>query len=189
MQLVARAKNMLLSPKTEWLVVAGESTDAKSLYTGYVLLLAALPPVCSFLSYALFFRRFNANVGVGVELAVVRYLLALAVVYILAIVASKIAPSFGGRDDMSQALKLIAYSATAAWVGGIFLLLPVLGILSLLMSLYSLYLLYVGVSPLMGVPAARVVPFTMAMILATVIVLAFMAYIAGPLLMLSAMRI
>jgi len=189
MQLVARAQNMLLSPKTEWPVVAGESTDMKSLYTGYIAVLAAIPPVCSFLSFGLFFRQIGANVGVGVEIAVVRYLLALAVVYLLAIVASKIAPSFGGRDDMGQALKLIAYAATAAWVGGIFLLLPVLGILSLLMSLYSLYLLYLGVSPTLGVPAARVVPFTVAMILAAVIVLAFMTYIVGPLLLVSAMRI
>jgi len=179
MDLVSRAKNMLISPKSEWPIAAAESTDIKGLYTGYIMVLAAIPPLCGWLGFALLFHRIGIGPGLGLLAALVRYVLALAGVYVLAIIASKLAPTFGGRDDMNQGLKLIAYSATAAWVSGVLLLLPILAMLSLLLSLYSLYLLYLGVTPTMGVPAERAVPYTVAMIVASVIVFALVAYLAG----------
>ncbi|MFI4987112.1 MAG: Yip1 family protein [Alphaproteobacteria bacterium] len=175
MNLVTRAKNMLLSPKSEWPVAAGESIDVKSLYTGYIMILSAIPPLCSLIGIGLFFHR----MGLGLGGAILRYLLGLAGVYLLAIIAAKLAPNFGGRDDVRQGLKLTAYSATASWVGGIFFLVPVLGILSVLASLYSLYLLYLGVSPTMAVPPERAAIYTVAMILAAVLIFSVVALIAG----------
>jgi len=187
MQLLIRVKNMLVSPKTEWLVIAGESSDVKTVYLHYVMILAAIPPLCRFLATTLFFRNFGINPAIGLEAALLRYLVSLATVYVVALIASKLAPIFAGRDDMAQAVKLIAYSATAAWLGGIFLLLPIFVVLTAVMALYSLYLLYVGVAPIMHVPPERVVPYTVAMIMAVIVVLFVMSLVflalGGPILM------
>jgi hypothetical protein len=45
MSIVDRVKNILMSPKTEWPVIAGEATTTQALYTGYIMILAAIGPV------------------------------------------------------------------------------------------------------------------------------------------------
>src|SRR5258708_36604002 len=47
MDLTTRIRNILIAPKREWPVIAEEPADAASLYTGYVLPMAAIPPACS----------------------------------------------------------------------------------------------------------------------------------------------
>ncbi len=42
--IVDRVKNILLSPKTEWPVIDGESGDTKEVFT-YVAILAAIPAI------------------------------------------------------------------------------------------------------------------------------------------------
>jgi hypothetical protein len=44
MNLVDRIKNILLSPRTEWPKIAGETATVQSLYVGYILVLAAIAP-------------------------------------------------------------------------------------------------------------------------------------------------
>ena len=48
MNLQARVKAILTSPKTEWEVIAAEQTDIPSLYRNYIVILAAIPAICSF---------------------------------------------------------------------------------------------------------------------------------------------
>jgi hypothetical protein len=50
MNLIDRAKNILLTPKTEWITIAGESATLSSLLTSYVLPMAAIPAAASVLS-------------------------------------------------------------------------------------------------------------------------------------------
>lgn len=47
---------------------------------------------------------------------------------------------------MLKAFQLIAYGATAGWLGGVFSVLPSLAMLGVLAALYSVYLIYRGVS-------------------------------------------
>ena len=42
MSLIDRAKNILLTPKTEWPVIAAEPATAQGLFTGYAAILALL---------------------------------------------------------------------------------------------------------------------------------------------------
>ena len=51
-KLIARVKGILLTPKTEWPVIAGEQTTVADLYKGYILWLAAIPPVFTFLKFS-----------------------------------------------------------------------------------------------------------------------------------------
>ncbi len=53
MNLVDRAKNILLQPKQEWAVIEAETTDTKTLYTSYAMILAAIPAVAGFIGMSI----------------------------------------------------------------------------------------------------------------------------------------
>lgn len=179
MALVDRAKKILLQPKQEWEVISGESTSLADLYTGYVMPLAAIGPVCSVIGLSVvgislpMVGTYRVPIMSSILSAIVQYALALAAVYILAIVIDNITPKFEGLRDMGQALKLAAYSSTASWVAGIFILIPVLAILGLV-GLYSIYLLYAGTPILMKVPKEKAAIFTAVVIFAAIVIFAVM---------------
>jgi hypothetical protein len=179
MDLGARVKNILLSPSSEWPVIAEEPADIRGLYRGYIVPVSAIPPVAGLIGGAVFLH--GMGLGLGVVGAAVSYLLGLVGIYVVALIAAKLAPVFGGRENLTQALKLVAYAGTATWVGGVFRIVPFLGLLSLLMTLYGLYLLYLGASVTVGVPRDRAVGYTVAVIVATIIVVIAVSVITGAL--------
>ena len=68
-------------------------------------------------------------------------------------IVDALAPTFGGEKNFIQSLKLTAYSYTAAWIAGIFQLIPFLGgILSLLGAVYAWYTFYLGVAVMKKCP-------------------------------------
>jgi hypothetical protein len=167
MALVDRAKNMIVSPATEWPVVAMEPATPATIFTGYVIPLAAIGPVCAFLMMTLF----QHHLILGAVIAVISFVLELVFTFIIGLIASALAPNFGGVADRIEGLKLVAYGYTARWVAGIFQLIPILGsLLVLLASLYSLYVVYIGVVPAMKVPQDKAVTYAL-VLLACVIVL------------------
>jgi len=94
----------------------------------------------------------------------------LAMVYVVSMIANALAPSFGGQKNPMNALKLIAYSGTAAMLGGIFAIIPALGVLTLVAGLYSLYLLFLGVPVLMQVPREKALSFTAVLVVCAIVV-------------------
>lgn len=173
MNLVNRVKNILLQPQSEWQVIEPEQTDPQSLYTGYIMILALIPAVAGLVGTAFMVSFMGGRVGMGfiVGAAVMQYVLSLVMVFVVAFIADLLAPSFDGQKNLNQALKLTAYAMTAAWVAGVFTLIPFLGwLLSLLGGLYALYLFYLGAPLLMKVPAAKTVGYTVVVVLAAIIV-------------------
>ncbi|HEX7968060.1 MAG TPA: Yip1 family protein [Stellaceae bacterium] len=173
--ILARAKAILLSPRTEWPALAQENTDIGTLYVRYALPLAAIPPLCKLIGWSLLLSYMGF--GIGLASALLSYGLGLAAIGMVALIACRLAPLFEGEADMVQAFKLIIYSATPGWLGGVFRLVPGLGILSVPMSLYSVYLLYTGARPLLAVPEDRVVGYTVAVVVVAVIVFLLVALI------------
>ena len=55
-KIVARAKAILLTPKTEWPVIADEPATVADLYKNYIIVLAAIPAT-------IFYNKFNAEVA------------------------------------------------------------------------------------------------------------------------------
>jgi hypothetical protein len=162
--LIARVRNLLLQPKEEWPKIAAEPATVGSLYSNYVVYIAAVPVLSTLIGSLLF------GYGIGgftyrpsffgaVTTAILQYAMQLGGVYIFALIIEALAPRFGGEKDRVSAFKLAAYSATASWLAGVFYLLPFLHVLAVL-GLYSLYLLYTGVPVLMRVPAERALAFT-----------------------------
>jgi hypothetical protein len=167
MNLVERVKAILVTPKTEWAVIDGETGDANYLFTNYVAILAAVPAVASFLGLSF------SGVGVGSALifGILVYVLHCVAWYVQALIIDALAPTFGGRKDLPSALKVSAYSATAVWLAGIFQLIPLLAILTLL-GLYSIYLLWLGLPVLMKTPPERATAYTAAVVVIMVVIMA-----------------
>jgi hypothetical protein len=157
MALVDRVKNILLTPRTEWPVIAGETATVQSLYVDYILILAAIGPL------ALIF-------AIGPVVAVISYAVSLAMVYLMAWVIDALSPTFGGEKNFVRSLQLIAYAYTAAWVAGIFHLVPFIGsLLALAAGIYSLYTLYIGVPVMKKCPQEKAVAYTVVVVLCGIV--------------------
>lgn len=65
MNLIERAKSILLQPKEAWATIDTEATDTASLFTRYAMILAAIPAVCGFIGMSLIgFGGFGVTVRV-----------------------------------------------------------------------------------------------------------------------------
>jgi hypothetical protein len=175
MNLVERAKNILLAPKQEWQVIDGETTTVSDLYTHYIMPLAAIGPIARLIGFSLIGMHvpfsnvtYRTPIVRGIIGAVVSWVLALVGVYVLAYIIDLLAPTFAGTQNRIQALKVAAYSSTAAWLAGIFAILPGLSILGIL-GLYSIYLLYVGLPILMKAPAEKAGSYTVVVIIVAIV--------------------
>jgi hypothetical protein len=172
MSLIDRAKNIILSPKTEWDVIAGESTAPASLITGYVLPLAAAAAVAGFIGSALVLGMFGGVFGVGAALigAIIHVIMAVVSVFVLGFIVDALAPTFGGQKDFPQALKVTAYSYTPGWVFGLLAIIPFLGTLAAIVGgLYGIYLLYLGLPKLMKSPQDKSVPYLIVVIVCAIV--------------------
>ena len=160
MNLVDRVKNILLSPRTEWPKIAGEAATAQSLYTGYILILAAIAPI------ALLIR----SGGAAIAAALAQYVVALVITYLLALIVDVLAPTFNGTKDFTQSLKLVAYSYTAPWIAGVFLLLGTIGgVIGLIAAIYAWYTFYLGVPVLKKCPPEKAVGYTIVVVLCGIV--------------------
>ena len=167
-KLIARVKGILLTPKTEWPVIAGEATTVADLYKGYIIWLAAIPSLAAFLVTV----RFAA--GIALSQLIIGYALGLAMVYVVALIVDALAPTFGGTKDRIQALKTVAYCYTASWIAGIAVILPLIGLLIILAAgIYGIYLLYLGLPHTMKCPPDKAAGYT-AVIIIVVLVLTFL---------------
>ena len=185
-KLIARVKSILLSPRTEWPQIGAEPATVPGLYTGYITILAAIPAVFGFLKssvigYSLFGATIRTGLVAGLTGMVLTYVLSLVLVYVVAWIVNALAPSFGGQKNQVQALKVIAYAYTAAWIGGIASILPwVGGLIGLLAAIYSIYLLYLGLPHTMKNPAEKSLAYTAVIVIITIVLaLIIGAVVAG----------
>ena len=192
MNLVERVKGLVLDPKVEWRAIDAEPHTIHDLYTRYVMILAAIPPLASFVGLCIvgsgpFGATFRMGLAPGVAYAVLMYLLSLGWVYVLALVIHAFAPKFDGHGDFIDALKLAAFTPTPAWIGGIFGVIPALSIIGNLLALYSLYLLYLGLPTLTEPPEDKVLPY-FCVVLLTMVVLTVVFYVIAALMIPAPLR-
>lgn len=180
-RLTARVRAILIAPSATWDEIEREPASLPGLYLTYVMPLAAIGPAAGFIGAVVFGNpkdgvSFRPPVLSALSAGIAAYLTTLVGVFLLAAVINVFAPSFGATRDQVQALKVAAYSGTAAWLAGIFLVFPPFGPLAYLAGIYSLYLLYLGLPKLMkstpGKTAAYVVLVVVSAILINLVVTA-----------------
>ena len=148
MDVIARVRAILQSPRAEWSVIEREPDAPFDLYTRYVATLGAIPAVARFIGESLVGGYTTMRWSFFGALFV--YAATFAAVYLVAAVINELAPRFGVARNFSHALKLSVYSYIPAWLAGIFLLVPGLSFLMLL-GVYGVYLLWTGLPLLMRV--------------------------------------
>ncbi|MFM6925443.1 MAG: Yip1 family protein [Ferruginibacter sp.] len=168
MNLIERVKNILITPKTEWDVINGETATAQSLLMGYVLPLAVVSAAGALLKGLLFagtfgFKFFIITALIGFIASVVAY-------YISVIIIDMLAPSFGSEKNLGKSAQLVAYSGTPSYVAGLLSFIPVIGmILPFAAWVYGIYLMYLGIGPLKKTPEDKKIVY---MIVAFLIMIA-----------------
>jgi hypothetical protein len=165
--LVDRVQKILTQPAAEWPVIAMEPATVGGIYTGYIIPLAAIPVVAGLIG------RFFVmhNLVFNLVSAVLGFVIYLVSPFIVGFIAAALAPSFGGANDQLQGLKWAAYSNTAGWVAGIFLVIPIVGsFIALLGALYGLYLFWLGTVPVMRVPQEKAVGYAVVVIVVDIVI-------------------
>ena len=184
--LVARVKDLLLSPKTEWDVIGQEDVTPRRLVLGYVLPMLAIPTFATIVGLSVIGIQGSRVPLLPVAISsVVFYVLAVVGVGVFAIAISWLSPKFGGKSSFKQAFKLSAYSITAAALAGVAVAVPALGIFAMIGAVYSLYLLFVGAPKVMGASAAASVNFSIVTTM-TAVTFALVAGLAAMTVMLAA---
>ena len=174
MNLIERAKNILISPAKEWDVIAAEQPDTGKIITGYVLPLAGAAAIAAFIGYGLigvsYFGIRVAGMNWGIYMAVRVLVGALAGVFISALVIDALAPSFGSEKNMGRSVQLVSYSYTPGWVGGLLAIIPAIALIGALAGIYGLYLLYIGMPKLKKTPADKHVGYFVVSLVVIIIV-------------------
>ncbi|MEO5493761.1 MAG: Yip1 family protein [Sphingomonas sp.] len=153
---IERIKRIVMSPKTEWPAIEAEPMTLNSIMVTWVLPLAAIGPVAGLIRNILFpLTVFGVSFRMPLIGSIVQAVLAIGLtmlgVWAWSLVLDALAPNFKGAKNAIAALKLVAFSATAAWLCGIFQLTWATAPLAIL-GLYSAYLFWVGVPVMMKVP-------------------------------------
>jgi hypothetical protein len=156
MSLASRVKGVILRPDEEWKLIEGESPTILEFYLKYVVFLAAIPPFANFLGAWLFGVShgrgvFHPPFASGMMRAVTQYALLMPALYLAAFVISTIAPHFDGKSDDSNALRLVAYSYTPAFLASGFGILPGMRWLDVL-GFYGVYIFYLGMPRMLKCP-------------------------------------
>lgn len=176
MNLVDRVKNIIVTPKTEWDVIAAEPTPPKQLVMTYVLPLAAIAAVAGFISASLIGTSFLGGTYRtpfvwGLVLAIYQFVMAVVSCFVVGFIIDALAPNFGGQKNFEQAFKVAVYAYTPGWLGQVLGIIPLLGwLLGLLLALYGLYLLYLGLPRLMKNPEDKTIVYEIVVVVVAIIV-------------------
>jgi hypothetical protein len=177
MNVIERAKAILLKPAETWPVIDAEPATVASIYKEWLMIIAAIPVVCHFIGMSVigagaFGYSYRTPFMAGLVGLVVGYAVSLGAAFLLALLVDALAPSFGGTKNQVAAMKVVAYGLTAGCVAGVLYLVPSL-LLSLLVFLamcYGVYVFWLGLPVLMKCPKDKAVGYA-----AVVIVIAIVA--------------
>lgn len=186
MNIIQRVKDIILKPADTWVEIKNEQVTIKELFTSYAALLAAIPPLASFigmslLGFSMFSFSYRIPVGWGISHAALSYVLSLVGLYVVALIIDALAPSFGSPKNLVHAAKVAVFSWTPSWIAGILMIIPALSPIAILLSLYSLYLFYLGLPVLMETPKDKALGYFVVTILVSIVVFILIGAISNAL--------
>jgi len=186
MDLIPRIQGILLKPKDEWEKIKGEDLPVQNLFTSYAMIVAAIPAIAQFIGNGLIGKRilsfgwYRRPIGAALLQAILFYIFSLATVYVLGLIINALAPKFSSKQNQNNAMKLAVFSMTAAWVAGVFYLIPFLGILAILGGLYGFYILYLGFdASLMDTPKEKMLGYFIVSLIVAFVLLGLVSIILG----------
>ena len=173
MNLVEKAKNIILNPKQEWEASKDEKTTFASLLTGYVIPLALIGAIAAFvggfIGQEVLGVKIGGTVKYGIYSAVSSFAGAILGYVIVSYVVDILAPTFDSEKNLDKSARLAAYSQTAGLLAAVFQALPAISFLTIL-GLYGAYVAWLGVSPMKNTPESKKVGYVIAIIVVTIVV-------------------
>ena len=179
-KIINRVKEIVLKPRETWVTIKSEEDTIAGLCKDYLLILAAVPALASFLGNWIVGYRLPFRFGPVIRLsffeslivAIIWYAMTIAGIWVMAKVVSFLAPRFGSTQDDIKGFKVSVYTYTPYLVAGILYIIPSVGNLTPLIGLYGLYLLYLGLPIVMETPKEKSLAYTI-----TIIIVVFLIYI------------
>ncbi len=154
-----RLKNLIISPKEEWIHIHSETDTKKQIIVNYALPLLIMIVLCSIIGDLIFASRFVLSFMYVVTKALIMFTVGFVSMYFSAIIINELATSFNSKKNIDTTFKLVVYSFTAYLITTAFSsLLPPLGITQLF-ALYSIYLFWLGTSVLLETPEDNKIGF------------------------------
>jgi ABC-type multidrug transport system permease subunit len=165
MNLVDRVKNLLITPKVEWLVIKSENASVQKMLTTYVIPLSLIPAVSALLSGLIWH-----SIGLGLANALAAIVMAIIGFYAGTYIADALAPSFSSEKDLDRSAQLVGYSYTPNAIASILGIIPILNFLAVIAGFgYMIYLMYLGVAPLKNTPDEKRVGYVVVILLVQLI--------------------
>jgi hypothetical protein len=158
MGLVDRAKNMILTPKEEWEVIASEEPNTGAIIGGYLVPLILAASITWVLGALIFGGAGGLMIGIAMAVGII--VIAIVSALLTAAIINALAKTFNSEPNMGRATQLVVYAMTPQLVAAILLFIPILGWLIFAVSgIYGIYLMYLGFKPVMKTPEEKVVPY------------------------------
>jgi hypothetical protein len=169
-------KGMLLAPKRQWSLIAGEGVTLARLYRGFVIPLSIFGALFAFIRVSIvgtaepLLGTVRVPVGGGIITSLVVFASGLLGIFIVSWIIDALAPFFGAVRDRRLATAIAAYASTPIWVAVLFAPFPTLWPpLQLLAVSYHTYLLYLGLTMLMKAARDRVLGYATTVVLCTIL--------------------
>ena len=173
--IVERAKNICLSPATEWPVIAAEPTTTGALISGYVVPLAAIGAVAGFLGGSIigqtlpFLGTYRSSLATGLVVALFTFCMAIVCVF------RGVARDQRARADLWRRTKqhpgaegggLFVHARVDCWRAADR---PAAWHLRHFAALYGLYLLFLGLPRLMKCPEDKALGYTAVVVVCAIV--------------------
>ncbi|HEY4788685.1 MAG TPA: YIP1 family protein [Bacteroidales bacterium] len=170
-----RARNIIVSPKTEWTVIQSEAQSKEVIIKTYAIPFMLIMTVCSVIGSIIMV----SNMGFAIVRAIGIFGLTYVGLYISALIINELTTSFNSKKDKDATFRLVIYSSTAYFIiMSIVSLLPPLSMLSVF-GLFSVYLFWEGTSILLETPEDNKIGFVVVSTLVIAGVFAILYLILG----------
>jgi hypothetical protein len=180
--LLSHAFGLFSHPDKEWATIRKEHETPTRLYVTYVVILAAIAPICAYISTAHFGWAVGADRLIklteisAIQLSVLTYLAMLVGVFALGYAINWMARTYGAREEHvpSNGIALAAYSCTPLFLAGFALLYPqpwFNAIVFLAAACYGAWLMFDGLPIVMGIEKDRAVMYGGALLTVALVIL------------------
>ena len=180
--LLSHAFGLFTHPDQEWVSIRKEHENPTRLYIAYIAILAAIAPICAYISTA----HFGWSVGSerliklteisAVQLSVLTYVAMLVGAFALGYAINWMARTYGAKEEHvpSNGIALAAYSCTPLFLAGFALLYPVPwfnAAVFLAAACYGAWLMYDSLPIVMGIEKERAVMYGGALLTVALVIL------------------
>jgi len=152
--MLGRIMGMIFNPSSEWESVSKEDSGVLQLLIKWALPLSCIALIAATIGGGLFTQMMPFKLGLlyGITL----FVLYIAALILIAIIANIIAAQFGGQADFGRSLALIVYTSLPMMLASVLYIFsmnswPTMAVIITIVSLYGLCILYNGISPMTNV--------------------------------------